>query len=175
MPKRDSAARSRNDSTRSPTGEEARDLAAALEARDAAIAELEQTLAKHEAKIASLRDALDQAQFKTRILDQSYSTQLGEARRRATAAERLVAEQQTRIAELDARHTELEKELAEARTTLESFGPEAASIDEMLASFAVPQDQPLAHDPAGEVDPPADPQALEEMIAPEVMFAGKGK
>jgi chromosome segregation ATPase len=161
--------------TRSLTSEETRDLAAAIEERDAAIACLEQTLTEQQTHIAMLRDALERAKFKTRILEQSYSTQLDEARKSAAAAERSAADQRARIAELEASHEAVTKELAEARAALDSSRPDAVSIDEMLASFAVPREPTLAHDLEGETDAPTDPQAIQEMLAPEVMFAGKGK
>jgi chromosome segregation ATPase len=165
----------RTGSAGSSASEEARDLTAAIEERDAAIASLERTLAEQQAHIETLRDAIERAKFQTRILEQSYSKQLGEARERADAAEHAVTELQSQSAELEKAHEQLTKELAEARASLDSFGREALSIDEMLASFEVPRDQPLAHDSGGEADAPMDPQAIEEMLAPDVMFAGKGK
>jgi chromosome segregation ATPase len=161
---------------RSLTSEEARNFTAAIEERDAAIAHLERTLTEQRAQVATLRDALERAQFKTRILEQSYSTQLAEARERAAAAERSAADQQTRITELEARHEELAQELAASRTSRasrESLEANAVSIDEMLASFTVPRERPLAFDSEGAADAPSDSQAIEEMLAPEVMFAAR--
>ena len=160
---------------RSPT-EELRKLTAAIEERDATIATLERTLAEERAHIETLRDALERAKFQTRILEQSYSTQLGEARERAAAAEQAITQQQVRIAELEASHKRVDRELADVRARLDSLGPkDTASIDELLAAFSVPREQPRVRDSADEADTPTDAQLLEEMLAPEVMFAAKGK
>ena len=147
----------------------------ALEERDAAIARLEQTLTEQQAHVAALQDALERAKFQARILEQSYSTQLGAAGKRAAASERLAADQRTRITELEACGEKLAKELAEARPVHEPLEREAESIDEMLASFAVARERPLLHDRDGVVDPPAVAQAVGEMLPPEVMFAAKGR
>jgi chromosome segregation ATPase len=150
-------------------------LSAAIEERDAAIARLEQTISEQKAHIETLEHALEQAKFRTKIVEQSYSTQLREAREHAAAAEQSATDQQTRIDELEADHEELKREFAGARARLESFGPDAASIDEFLESFSMPQEQTRSHDPDDVVDESVDPQMLEEMLAPDVMFAGKGK
>jgi len=125
----------RAEPTGSLTSEDTPNLAAAIEERDVAIASLERTLTEQQAHVETLRDALERAKFQTRILEQSCSTQLGEARERAAVAEQSVADLQTRIAALEASHENLTKQLAEARAALDSFGPDAAPIDEMLASL----------------------------------------
>jgi chromosome segregation ATPase len=158
-----------------PSTDEARKLRAAIEERDASIRRLEQTISEQKAEIATLEQALKQANFKAGILEQSYSTQLREAREHAVAAEQATADQQTRIEELEAHHQELNKELAEARARLDLFGPDASSIDELLGRLSIPEEQVSAHDSDLLVDEPGDPQTPEEMLAPDVMFAGKGK
>jgi hypothetical protein len=157
----------------SPTSEETARLSAEIEARDTTIAALERTLAEHEAQIATLTHALEQEAFRTRILEQSYATQLAEARERAASAERLDGEQRARIAELEKSHAALTRQLAEARPTRDPSGPDAVSIDELLASFAAPRARLRADDPDAVPAVPTDRDSAEEMLPPQVMLAGK--
>jgi predicted nucleic acid-binding Zn-ribbon protein len=152
-----------------------RNLNAAIEERDAVIGRHEETICEQQAHIESLRQALEQAKFKTGILERSYSTQLQEARERGVAAERSAGDQKLQIAELEASHKALTRELAEARSKLDLFGPEEASIDEMLTSFSTTREQPFRRDSEAQVDAPVDPQTLDEMLPPDVMLAGKKK
>ncbi|MGD2167881.1 MAG: hypothetical protein PVF63_07205 [Gammaproteobacteria bacterium] len=151
------------------------DLAAAIADRDAAIGDLEQTISEQREEIAKLRAALEQADFRAETLERSYSTQLGEARDRAAAAEESASDRQTRISELEASHKVLSRELADARATLASFGSDAASIDELLESFSRPRERAVLHGTDGAIDAPVEPETLEELLAPDVMFAGKSK
>ena len=167
--------RFRVDSTGSGESDRVRNLNAAIEERDAAIGRHEQTITEQQAHIETLQKSLEQAKFKTAILERSYSTQLKEARERGAAAERSAGDQKQQIAELEASHKALTKELAEARSKLDLFGPEEASIDEMLASFSTTREQPFRRDSEAQVDAPADPQTLDEMLPPDVMLAGKRK
>jgi chromosome segregation ATPase len=157
------------------SSDQARKLRAAIEERDAAIARLEQTISEQKAHIETLEHTLEQARFRTKIVEQSYSTQLREARERAVAAEQSITDLRSRIEELEADHKELDRELAGARARRESFGPDAASVDEFLESSSMPQEQTRLHDSDDVVDESVDPQMLEEMLAPDVMFAGKSK
>ena len=152
-----------------------RKLRAVLDERDATIRQLEQTIAEHESQMNSLRRDLEQADFRTQTLEQSYATQLGEARDRAETAECSVAEQQTRITELELGHKKLKRDLDDAKSRLDMFGPEAASIDEMLASFSIPKEKPTI--PASETaaEEPLASHSNDEMLAPDVMFSGKRK
>ncbi len=157
------------------SSDEARELRAAIEERDAAIERLEQTISELTAQTGTLQRSLDDAEFKTGILKQSYSTQLCEARERAEAAEQSITDQQTRIEELEADHKALNRELAGARARLDSIYPDEASIDELLDSFSMRQARTRAPRSDDLVDEPADQELPEEMLAPDVMFAGKRK
>lgn len=157
----------------SPASEDASRLRAEVEARDATISELEAAVAAAQAQTAALQHALEQADFKTRVLEQSYATQLAEARARAAAAERLDRQQRARIAELEGSHAALTKQLAEARPPRSASGPDAVSIDELLASFAAPRARPLSYDADTAPSAPADAQAAEELLPAQVMLARK--
>jgi chromosome segregation ATPase len=168
--------KSRAERTRNDASDKVRRLGAAIEERDATIGRLEQTIAEQTVQIETLQQELDQANFQTGILEQSYSTQLSEARERAAAAEQSVDDQQTRIAELETDQRALDSELAGVRARLDTLGgSDAATIDELLAGCSSPEDQAPLIDPDDTVDEPVDPQSLEEMLAPDVMFAGKSK
>jgi chromosome segregation ATPase len=152
-----------------------RKLRAAIQERDAAIAQLEKRISEHETHVESLRLELEQSGFKAQTLEQSYSTQLAEARERARMAEESIIEQQTRIVELEADYKITRRKLDDAQARLDMFGPEAASIDEMLASFSIPRERPGMFDGEAPDDAPVEPQSLEEMLAPDVMFSAKQK
>lgn len=168
--------KSRTERNRDDASDKVCRLGAAIEERDAAIGRLEQTIAEQTAQIETLRQELDQASFQTGILEQSYSTQLSEARERAAAAEQSVDDQQTRIAELETDQRELNSELAGARARLDTLsGSDAATIDELLAGCSSQREQRPLVNPEDTVDEPVDRQTLDEMLAPDVMFAGKSK
>lgn len=162
-------------------------LRAEIEDRDAAIRRLEQTIAEQNAQISALEDALEQAKFQTGILEQSYSTQLRKARERAASAEKSIVDQGARTAELEVDVKKLNNELAEARAKLGSWTPDAASIDELLDGVSTPQKQTRLHDSddmadnpdrsdvTDDAEDPDDPWTSEDMLAPDVMFAGKSK
>ena len=119
--------------------------------------------------------ALEQEKFKIGILEQSYSTQLRDERERAAVAEQSIIDQQTRIEELEADHKDLTSELAGVRARLEPFGPDPASIDELLESSSIPQEQSCLHQSDETADESVDPEVPDEMLAPDAMFAGKSK
>jgi len=153
--------------------EEVRQLNAALADRDAAIAGLEQTVAAQQAQIATLEAALERAKFQARIREQGHSTQLSAASERAVAAERLLADQQARLGELEASRDALARKLADVPRVREAPALDAVSIDEMLESFARPQEPSPRSEPDYEDDSPTGSFTIEEMLPPDVMFAGK--
>ena len=156
-------------------GAKARKLSAVVAERDAALERLKETVTEQTSQIAELEKALADAKFQTGILEQSYAKQLSEARDRADCAEKCAYDRSERISELEAREKELSSELADAKSRLDLFGPEAGSIDEMLESFSKPKEQPHMDELTPEVDPDDDAKRLEEMLAPDLMFAAKRK
>jgi len=157
------------------SGDKTRELEAALKERDAAIDLLDQTISEQIAQIETLRQALEDAKFKSGILEQSYSTQLREARGRAAAAEQSLSDQQNLIQELESTRNELNKELSAARSRLDSFGRDEPSIDDLLESFTMSQETISPRRSDDLIDRSADPQTHEDMLAPDVMLAGKNK
>lgn len=154
------------------SADEAGELRAAIEERDAAINRLEQTLADQIARIETLEQELEQAKFKTGILEQSYSTQLSDAREHAATIEKSMTDTQARNRELEAGYKELENKLAEANAKLDYFGPETESIDELLESSSVRDEQPNPQGSDEMIDAPIERETTEEMLAPDIMFAG---
>jgi hypothetical protein len=85
--------------------------------RDVIIAQLERELAEERQVSITLRETSEQARFQLQTLEKSYSKQLGDARTRADAAERDLAEKKARLAALDSGE-DTTKLLKEARADL---------------------------------------------------------
>lgn len=167
--------RARTEPTGDASTDEACKLSAAIAERDAAIERLEQTISEQIVQIETLEQALEQAKFQAGVLEQSYSTQLRDAREHAATAERSMAETQTWIQDLEAGHTELNKKLAEANAKLDLFGSDSVSIDQLLESSSMPEEPARPHGSDEMIDEPIERQTTEEMLAPDVMIADKGK
>jgi len=150
-----------------------RQIGSELAERDAALGRLEQTISDQKHQIESLRQAVKQAEFQNGVLEQSYAKQLSEARDRAAAAEQAMADQEAQIADLEIDRKAINDKLADAQSRLDMFGTEAASIDEILDSLASPTETSVARKSNATVETPA--PTNEEMLAPDVMFAGKRK
>ena len=156
--------------------ERIRELNAQIAERDAALATLEQTLAEQAEQLEVLRDALERSKYQTGILERSYATQLEEARGRADTAEASLAEQTERLSELEREQHRLANELEAARARLDMIGPtDAATIDDLLEQFSVPQPRTRERDRDERVEEPEEPGSLEEMLSADVMFAGKAR
>jgi hypothetical protein len=135
------------------------------------IERLQRTLADERKHAAGLREAMEQFRFQAETLEQGYSTQLADARKRSVAAEEALADQRARLVELEADREGMAQLLAETREEFERIaadrdrllarfeptgGPEtvareradlrgqaAPSIDELLAGLEAPRDRPL--------------------------------
>ena len=146
----------------------------ALQERDEKISRLEQTVHDQNARIEALAQALEQAEFRAETLERSYATQLREARERTAVDEQSIAAQQSRIDELEADQKKISRDLQRARARLEPFGPDPASIDELLEG-PMPESQPITDDMVDAVDASVDSQTPEEMLSPDVVFADKSE
>ena len=149
--------------------DKARRLLADLKARDAEIARLQDAGAELEATIETREQELQQARFKNETLERSYATQLQAARERAETAEAAAAEKEPRIKDLEIALKLLQRKFDDAQARLDMFGPETASIDELLAGstgaakapLSVVDDEPAEH---------AESQILGDMIDPSIML-----
>jgi dGTP triphosphohydrolase len=87
--------------------------------RDAVIKRLEQTVAEERQKSATLRETVDNLQFKSETLEKSYAKQLADARQRCAAAEQALAAHNTAIAAFGNDREDTIRLLTDARTELE--------------------------------------------------------
>jgi chromosome segregation ATPase len=124
-------------STEKKRPSEVRDDAAAAppqtDQRDAEVERLEQALAEERQHTATLRATVEDLRFKATILEKSYAKQLADARARAEAAERGLAEEKARLAGIDGNHENTLRILAETRGQLANV---AAERDMLLSNFA---------------------------------------
>lgn len=153
-----------------------RRMRALIQARHSEIERLEQTITEQDAKIAGLKAELREAEFKAGVLEQSYATQLEEARSRAAAAEEALEAQHVHVAELESAHQTLTREFGHVKARLDSIFPDdGLTVDELLENFSTSARRSFAEDPDAQVDAPPDPRLLEEMLPVDVMFTRKRK
>ena len=165
--------RLRAESAEGVSGDKSRRLAAELRIRDREIERLKGVIADKDNEIETFRQELRQAGFRYETLERSYSTQLEKARERADCAERSLIEQKEQFAELETSHKMLRRDFDAARSRLDMFGPEAASIDEILAASA-PKAEPVERiEPSEPAELTDTSESLCEMLDPGVMFARK--
>ena len=118
------------------------DESAALRDRDEKIERLESELSDERKSSSSLRHAIQELEFKIGILEKSYSTQLDEARRTTEAAERSLAEQRERNAELDTARQDAIELLTEAKTELDRLTAECAQLRRRRGGTGASPDTP---------------------------------
>jgi hypothetical protein len=90
----------------------------AEDTQKAEIERLEQALAEERQHAATLRATVEDLRFKATILEKSYAKQLADARARAEAAERGLADEKARLAGIDSNHENTLKLLTETRGKL---------------------------------------------------------
>ncbi|HEY7670965.1 MAG TPA: hypothetical protein VIC71_02025 [Gammaproteobacteria bacterium] len=95
-----------------------RDAASPPDEGNAEIERLEQALAEERQHAATLRATVEDLRFKATILEKSYAKQLADARARAEAAERGLAEEKARLTGIDTNHENTLKLLTETRGQL---------------------------------------------------------
>jgi hypothetical protein len=125
-------------STEKKRPSEVRDDAAAAppqtDQRDAEVERLEQALAEERQHTATLRATVEDLRFKATILEKSYAKQLADARARAEAAERGLAEEKARLAGIDGNHENTLRILAETRGQLANVAAERDMLRKQLRS-----------------------------------------
>ena len=95
---------------------------------------LEQALAEERQHATTLRATVEDLRFKITILEKSYAKQLADARTRAEAAERGLAEEKARLAGIDGNHENTLQLLTEARGHLAKVTAECDLLRKQLAS-----------------------------------------
>jgi DNA repair exonuclease SbcCD ATPase subunit len=95
---------------------------------------LEQALVEERQHAATLRATVEDLRFKATILEKSYAKQLADARARAEAAERGLAEERARLAGIDGNHENTLKLLAETRAQLAQVMAECDLLRKQLGS-----------------------------------------
>jgi hypothetical protein len=96
--------------------------------RDAIIERLERAVADERNNAATLREANEALRFKVEVLEKGYAKQLEDARLRGWAAERELADQQSRLAALGTGGEDTVRLLSETRAELQRV---AADRDEL--------------------------------------------
>lgn len=102
--------------------------------RELKIERLERAIDDERRHSAELRATVDDLKFKMGILEQSYSKQLEDARKRSDAAESRIAEQGVRIAELDQARQDAIELLGETKTEIDRLTQERDQLRRQLAS-----------------------------------------
>lgn len=159
---------------------------AAPDERDLAIERLERTLAEEREHAATLRTLVEELRFKNEILEKSYSKQLADARERMAAAEQALSDRVARIAELEGECERATRSLSEARAALEQFsglghapGSRIETIEELMQDTSRMRRPPEAIRENGQLDLKIDADQQdgpsEDMLAPELLFAGRNR
>ena len=97
---------------------------------------LEQALAEERQHAATLRATVEDLRFKATILEKSYAKQLADARARAEAAERSLAEEKARLAGIDGNHENTLKLLNDTRGQLANVVAERDLLRKQLGSIS---------------------------------------
>lgn len=101
--------------------------------RDAVIRRLERTLAEERQNSATLRETVDNLQFRSETLEKSYAKQLADARQRGAAAEQALAAHNTAIAAFGSDREDTIRLLTEVRTELEQMKLDRDQLRQQLA------------------------------------------
>lgn len=135
--------------------------------RDAQVERLERAVAEERERSAALRTTIEELRFKTDILERSYSKQLADARQRGEAAERESADLRARLAELEAAHEDVKRQLTESASRDGS-----RTINELIGDAVwVPERRPAGYEEETVRAPEETP--AEEMIAPDLIFTNE--
>ena len=105
-------------------------------ASDTEAERLEQALAEERQHAATLRATVEDLRFKATILEKSYAKQLADARARAEAAERGLAEEKARLAGIDGNHENTLKLLNDTRGQLANVVAERDLLRKQLGSIS---------------------------------------
>jgi chromosome segregation ATPase len=103
-------------------------------ARDSTIERLERAVAEERENAARLRKKADELQFQLDINERSYSKQLADARKTLESAERELAGQKARNAELDAAREDAIELLSETRNEIDRLTAERDQLRRQLMS-----------------------------------------
>ncbi len=118
----------------SKTGQPAAGAAAAApDERDLKIERLERALAEEKAHAVTLREASDAQKFKLEVLEKGYSKQLADARQRADAASKELAELKAKLAQFGSGGEETLKKIEDMHTELLNMTAERNKLREQLA------------------------------------------
>ena len=161
--------------------------------RDATIERLERELAEEAGHTVRLRKTIDELRFQAKTLETSYAKQLEDARCRIEKAEQAIEAEKSRATELEKARDEALAALKDAEARIDRLsagadlmqtmgagpaigsggGEDAMSIDEMLADASV---APESEQDKSDSQPAAEPEeSAEDMLAPDLVFASKGK
>ncbi len=94
----------------------------------------ESELAEQRRQSETLRNTVAELRFQAETLEKTYSKQLAETRQRVEAAERELAGERSRLAELEAAHEEAVRALAAARGDLERVRADRKLLHDAVAS-----------------------------------------
>jgi chromosome segregation ATPase len=106
---------------------------AAPDERDLKIERLERALAEEKAHAVVLREASDAQKFKLETLEKGYSKQLADARQRADAATKELAELKAKLAQFGSGGEETLKKIEDMHTELVNMTAERNKLREQLA------------------------------------------
>jgi len=106
---------------------------AAPDERDLKIERLERALAEEKAHSVALREASDAQKFKLETLEKGYSKQLADARQRADAATKELAELKGKLAQFGTGGEETLKKIEDMHTELVNMTAERNKLREQLA------------------------------------------
>ena len=108
---------------------------AAPDERDLKIERLERALAEEKAHAVTLREASDAQKFKLDTLEKGYSKQLADARRRADAATKELAELKGKLAQFGTGGEETLKKIEDMHTELVNMTAERNKLRDQLAKL----------------------------------------
>ena len=106
---------------------------AAPDERDLKIERLERALAEEKAHAVTLREASDAQKFKLETLEKGYSKQLADARQRADAATKELAELKAKLAQFGTGGEETLKKIEDMHTELVNMTAERNKLRDQLA------------------------------------------
>jgi hypothetical protein len=136
------------------------------EVREASTEPLERQLDEQICLVATLREALDAATFKSEVLEKSYAKQLADTREKLAATERQLADKLEVLAALDGGHAPRMPCGPAAEDSAEG-----GTINELIANIGWP-DKREPRIPAGRANARvAEPEAPDEdMLASDLVF-----
>lgn len=122
------------DSDAAPPQAGKRGTAPPKEAESSESERLEQALAEERQHSTTLRATVEDLRFKITILEKSYAKQLADARTRAEAAEKGLADEKARLAGIDSNHENTLKILTETRGQLAQVAAERDLLRKQVGS-----------------------------------------